>query len=106
VREAPSPAEPAPAPDAPDDGLPYGQGEIARQAYELVLKSQKKLAAMVAGDSPGLEFKGWGAARRGEDLYWVRVGFDGPDGPEEYIWQVRLSLGEITPLSFNARSLF
>jgi hypothetical protein len=105
VREAPSPAEPAPAPEAPDDGLPYGQGEIERQAYELVLKSQKKLAAMVAGDDPGLEFREWGAVRRGEDLYWVRVTFDGPDGPEEYIWQVRISLGEITPLSFNARSL-
>lgn len=106
VREAPSSAPPAAAPEAPDDGLPYGQGEIERQAYELVLKSQKKLAAMVAGDDPGLEFRGWGAVRRGEDLYWVRVTFDGPDGAEEYIWQVRISLGEITPLSFNARSLF
>ncbi|MBN2339498.1 MAG: hypothetical protein JXP48_13280, partial [Acidobacteria bacterium] len=106
VREAPSPVPPAAAPEAPDDGLPYRQGEIEGQAYELVLKSQKTLAAMVAGDQPGLDFKGWEAAHRGEDLYWVRVRFDGPDGPEEYIWQVRLSLGEITPLSFNARSLF
>ncbi len=102
IRERPGDAPP-PEPEA--DGLPYRQGEVERQAYDLVLKSNKALAAMVAGDKPGVKFRRWDAAHRGEDAYWVRVSFDGPDGAEEYIWQVRLSLGEITPLSFNARTL-
>ncbi len=102
IRERPGEAAPA-EPEA--DGLPYRQGEMERQAYDLVLKSNKALAAMVAGDKEGVKFRRWDAAHRGEDAYWVRVSFDGPDGAEEYVWQVRLSLGEITPLSFNARTL-
>ena len=102
IRERPGAAAP---PEPEGDELPYRQGEVERQAYDLVLKSNKALAAMVAGEKPGVKFRRWDAAHRGEDAYWVRVSFDGPDGAEEYIWQVRLSLGEITPLSFNARTL-
>lgn len=95
-----SPMEPS------ESGPKYKQGKIEQEAYDLVLKSNKTLAGMVQGSDPSLHFKSWDVAFRGEDVYWVRVTFQSEGKPEvQYIWQVVLSLGEITPLSFNARSL-
>lgn len=84
----------------------YNQGKNEREAYELVLKSNKTLATMVKGENPALHWKSWGAAHRGDDNYWVRVIFLNQDKTEiEYIWQVKLTSGEISPLSYNARSI-
>ena len=92
----------------PSDSAPkYIKGKMEQDAYDMVLKSNKKLAEMVQGGDPLLRFKSWDAAFRGEDVYWVRVIFQNEQKQSvEYIWQVRVSVGEITPLSFNARSLF
>ena len=87
-------------------GPKYQQGKIERDAYDMVLKSNKVLADMVQGGNPALHFKSWDAAFRGEDIYWVRVIFQNEKKQDvEYIWQVAISIGEITPLSFNARAL-
>jgi hypothetical protein len=88
-------------------GPKYQQGKIERDAYDMVLKSNKVLAEMVQGGNPALHFKSWDAALRGDDVYWVRVIFQNEKKQDvEYIWEVKLSAGEITPLSFNARALF
>lgn len=93
--------------ESPDSAPKYQQGRLEQDAYDLVLKSNKALADLVRGGDPSLHFKSWDAAFRGEDVYWVRVIFQGEGKPDvAYIWQVKLSIGEITPLSFNARSLF
>lgn len=93
--------------ESSESGPQYKQGRIEQDAYDLVLKSNKSLAEMIQGSNPSLHFKSWDVAHRGEDVYWVRVTFQG-EGKQDvrYIWQVILSTGEITPLSFNARSLF
>jgi hypothetical protein len=84
----------------------YKQGENEKKAYDLVLKSNKTLAEMVQGGNPSLHLKSWGAAYRGEDSYWIRVVFLNQEKTEvEYIWQVKLASGEISPLSYNARSI-
>jgi hypothetical protein len=95
---------------SPEDSLnslpQYKQGKNEKEAYELVLKSNKTLAAMVQGGNPALQWKTWGAAYRGEDSYWVRVIFINKEKTEiEYIWQVKIASGEISPLSYNARSI-
>jgi hypothetical protein len=84
----------------------YKQGKNEKEAYELVLKSNKTLAEMVQGGNPSLHLKTWGAAYRGEDNYWVSVVFLNKDKTEvEYVWQVKLATGEVSPLSYNARSI-
>jgi hypothetical protein len=84
----------------------YKQGKNEKEAYELVLKSNKTLAAMVQGENPALHWKTWGAAHRGDDSYWVRVIFINQEKTEiEYIWLVKITSGEISPLSYNARSI-
>jgi hypothetical protein len=93
--------------EASPDSLPqYRQGKNEKEAYDLVLKANKTLAMMVQGGNPGLQWKSWGAAHRGEDCYWVRVVFLNNDKTEiEYIWQVKIASGEISPLSYNARAI-
>ncbi|MDR0311431.1 MAG: hypothetical protein LBJ21_07585 [Acidobacteriota bacterium] len=89
-----------------DDSPVFQQGETEREAYEKTLAANEKLASMIQGGNPGLSFKTWGAARRGGNIYWVRVIFQNADGVEaEYIWQADLSSGKTAPLNFNARSL-
>jgi hypothetical protein len=92
--------------DSPNSLPEYKQGKNEKEAYELVLKSNKTLAAMVQGGNPALQWKTWGAAHRGEDSYWVRVIFLNKEKTEiEYIWQVKIASGEVLPLSYNARSI-
>jgi hypothetical protein len=93
--------------ESSESGPKYQQGKIEQDAYDLVIKSNKALAEMVQGGDPSLHFKSWDVAYRGEDVYWVRVIFKSElKSDVAYIWQVKLTIGEITPLSFNARSLF
>jgi hypothetical protein len=95
----------APAPSA-DTGPKYQQGRIEQEAYELLLKSNAIVAGMVQGSNPSLRFKSWDVATRGDDTYWVRLKFQPDAGPDlEYIWQVKLQANQVTPLSYNARTI-
>ncbi len=86
--------------------LKYQKGQIEQQAYDLLLKSNPTVAGMVQGNNPSLHFKSWDAANRGEDTYWVRLKFQSNGNPEEeYIWQVKIQANQVTPLSYNARSI-
>lgn len=85
----------------------YQQGTMEQEAYNLLLKSNATISGMVQGSNPALKFKSWDALRREEDAYWVRLTFVSLPGNTnvEYIWQVKLLTKQITPLSYNARSL-
>ncbi len=85
----------------------FAQGEIERQAYDLVLAKYTTVSGMVTGNNPALRFKNWGAAKREEDTYWVRLLFEQVSDKSEvsYIWEVKVSAKQVTPLNFNARSL-
>jgi hypothetical protein len=84
----------------------YKQDKNEKEAYEIVLKSNKTLSEMVRGGNSSLHLKSWGAASRGEDVYWVRVVFLNQEKAEvEYIWEVKLASKEAAPLSYNARSI-
>lgn len=90
----------------PDDGLGYSQGDIEQAAYGLLLESYPKVAEMVEGGDPALLFVSWGAVKRDEDLYWVRLIFQTDENVEvEYIWQVEMESNKVLPLSHNARSI-
>jgi len=89
-----------------DSGLKYQQGEMEQEAYNLLLESNAKIAGMVRGSNPSMIFDSWDAVKRGDDIYWVRVKFRSEGDPvSEYIWEVKLSSKEITPLSYHARSI-
>ncbi|HSW39040.1 MAG TPA: hypothetical protein VLL97_06065 [Acidobacteriota bacterium] len=89
-----------------EKGPVYSQGEKDREAYELVMRFNENLARMVRGEDPERYFKSWGSAHRGGDLYWVRVTFQMDESPDqEYIWEVNLESGRVSPLSFNARRI-
>ncbi len=85
----------------------FKQGEIEKEAYNLVLGKYTTVSGMVTGNNPNLHFKTWAAAKREEDTYWVRLLFDqSPDKTEvSYIWEVRVTAKQVTPLNYNARSL-
>ena len=106
--EITTPALPA-ASEAEPSGeakLNYQTGTIEREAYELVLNSNSTIAGMVQGSNPALRFKSWDAAARGNDTYWVRIRFQSEGNPDvDYIWQVKLGAKQVTPLSYNARTL-
>ena len=86
--------------------LKYQKGQMEQQAYDLLLKSNATVAGMVQGNNPSLRFKSWDAASRGDDTYWVRLKFQSSGNPdEEYIWQVKIQANQVTPLSYNARSI-
>ena len=98
--------EPGTSNSASENGLEYTQGEVERDAYDLVLESYPKVAEMVKGSDPSLRFLSWGAVKRGDDLYWVRLIFQNDENPKiEYIWRVELESKQILPLSYNARSI-
>ena len=89
-----------------EDGLGYNQGEVEQNAYAMLLESYPQVAEMVQGGDPALRFLSWGAVKRGEDIYWVRLIFQTGDNPKvEYIWRVELESKRILPLSHNARSI-
>jgi hypothetical protein len=117
------PAEPASEPAAADSGQApatdqaagaateaqpaYQQGLMEKEAYDLLLKSNATVAAMVQGSNPSLKFKSWDALKRDEDTYYVRLTFASlpANTSTEYIWQVKLLAKQVTPLSYAARSL-
>jgi hypothetical protein len=95
--ESGTPAEPE---------IEYLQGQAEEDAYNLLLQSNSKVAELVKGGDPSLKFKSWDAARRGDDVFRVRLKFQSEGHPEaEYIWQVKLQSNEVTPLSYNARTI-
>jgi hypothetical protein len=98
--------EPAASSSATSDEPKYQQGKIEQEAYELLLKSIPAVAALVQGSDSSLRFRSWDAAKRSDDLYWVRLRFQSEGKPEtEYIWMVKLLSGQVVPLSYNARSI-
>jgi len=91
---------------AEDTEPKYKQGAVEQEAYDLLLKSNATVAGMVKGSNPSLQLKSWDAAARGDDVYWVRLKFQSAGQPDiEYIWQVKVKSNQVTPLSYNARSL-
>ncbi len=89
-----------------EPAVKYQKGKAEQDAYDLLLKSNPKVAKMVEGSETSLKFKSWDAANRGEDTYWVRLKFQSEENPdEEYIWQVKVQSNEVTPLSYRARSI-
>jgi hypothetical protein len=104
--EGEGPSEPAADESDSDNGLAYSQGEVEQDAYALLLESNPKVAEMVEGSDPALRFVSWGAVKRGEDLYWVRLIFQNDTNAEvEYIWRVEPGSKKVLPLSYNARSI-
>ncbi len=84
----------------------YQTGALEQEAYQLLLQANPIIAGMVQGSNPGLRFKSWDAAARGNDTYWVRIKFQSEGNPDvEYIWQVKLEAKQVRPLNFNARTL-
>jgi len=87
-------------------GPKYQQGKIEQEAYDLVLQSNAKIADLVHGSNPSLHFVSWDVAQISNDIFWVRLKFQAEGSPDrEYIWQVKLSSKEVTPLSYHARSI-
>jgi hypothetical protein len=100
-------AEPAEE-SAPADAEPvYSQGAAEKEAYDLVLGSNETVAGMVGGKDPALRFKSWSAARTDPDVFLVRITFTQTPGNGEvpYIWQVRMSSKQVSPLNYYARSI-
>jgi hypothetical protein len=119
------PPETLPSPDAPStpapesQGLPettatddqatpeFRQGKIEQEAYEILLRSNETIAAMVKGSNPSLRFKLWYAAKRSADAFLVDLIFTQVSDNKEvhYIWEVKISSKEVKPESYNARAL-
>jgi hypothetical protein len=85
----------------------YQQGQMEKESYDFLLKSNPTISGMVLGSNPSLRFKSWDALKREEDAFWVRLTFVSVPGNTDvdYIWQVKLLSKQITPLSYNARTL-
>jgi hypothetical protein len=85
----------------------YRQGKMEREAYDVLLQSSSIVAGMVHGENTSLRFQDWNAAKMEEDMFWVRLTFTRlPEKtPVTYIWQVKLLSKEVTPLSYEARTL-
>lgn len=83
----------------------FRQGAAEKEAFDLLLKSHEGMAALVRGSNPSLRFKTWSAARSEEDAFLVDVTFAGDAGEAHYVWKVKPSSKEVTPLSHNARAL-
>jgi hypothetical protein len=86
----------------------FQQGSVEREAYNLLLAQNAAVSDMVSGKISGMQFKSWSAAKRQDegaylvDLIFTRL----PENQEEhFIWQINLATKQITPMSFNARSL-
>jgi hypothetical protein len=84
----------------------YKKGQIEQSAYDLLLKTYPAVAKMVQGEDPGLQFKSWDAASRGDDVFWVRLKFQSKESSEaEYIWIVKMQSNQVTPFNYNAREI-
>jgi hypothetical protein len=95
------------AASAGEAGPIFRQGEIEREAYDLLLKSSEAMARLVGGSDPSLRFKSWSAGKVEGDAYLVDVAFTGmAEDPEtHFIWKVDLVAKKVVPMSRNARAL-
>jgi hypothetical protein len=85
----------------------FQQGSGEKDAYNLLMRSSPSIAGLVQSGNPSLRFVSWGAAQKGEDVYWVRLRFQSEktQGEVDYIWEVKLQTSEVIPLSYNAKSV-
>jgi hypothetical protein len=85
----------------------YKKGEREQEAYDIVLSANQTLAGMVKGSDATLKFQDWTAASMGEDSYYVMVTFlqTADSVARKYIWNVKVSSKEVTPLSSYAMSI-
>jgi len=91
-----------------ESGPKFQQGSVEKEAYDLLLAENASVSDMVSGKNPELKFKSWSAAKRQEEgTYLVDLAFTrlAENQEEHFIWQVNLATKQITPMSFNARSL-
>jgi hypothetical protein len=107
--EAAAPTVPAQQEAQADRSLEpdFRQGEMEKEAYGFLLQWNPNVDQMVRGGNPSLQFKNWSAAKREEDTYWVRLLFQNATDKTEvaYIWEVKISTKQVTPLNYNARLL-
>jgi len=85
----------------------FRQGEMEKEAYGILLQWNPNVDQMVRGSNAALKFKNWAAAKREEDTFWVRILFQSAADASEvaYIWEVKVSNKQVTPLNYNARLL-
>jgi hypothetical protein len=85
----------------------FRQGEMEKEAYGILLQWNPNVDQMVRGSNATLKFKSWAAAKRDEDTYWVRILFKSAADNSEvtYIWEVKITNKQVTPLNYNARLL-
>jgi hypothetical protein len=91
-----------------ESGPKFQQGSVEKEAYDLLFAENVSVSDMVSGKNPGLKFKSWSAAKLQEEgTYLVDLAFTrmAENQEEHFIWQVNLATKQITPMSFNARSL-
>lgn len=94
-----------PGTEEPNSGIEYSTGKAETDAYTLLLEKFPKVAALVRGSDPSLQFLSWGGAEVQEGVYWVRLIFEAGGDRDVYVWQVNLQSGEVQPLSYNARTV-
>lgn len=102
------PEQPAAETAAPAVSEPvYKKGENEQEAYDILLNANQTLAGMVKGSDATLKFQDWAAANMGESSYYVMVTFlqTADHVARKYIWSVKLSSKEVTPLSSYAMSI-
>jgi hypothetical protein len=97
-------ADAAPAADA--DPV-YRRGKLEQEVYDVLVKSDPSVTALVQNGNSAVRFKSWDVAKRQEDTYWVRLTFTqkSDNSDIEAIWQVQLMSKQVTPLSSYAKSL-
>ena len=85
----------------------YKKGESEQEAYDILLNANQTLAGMVKGSDATLKFQDWAAANMGENSYYVMVTFlqTADNVARKYIWSVKVSSKEVTPLSSYAMSI-
>jgi hypothetical protein len=94
--------------DAADSAPRFQQGRIEKEAYNILLQANSTVSEMVLDKNPAFQFKSWLAAKQQEEgSYLVDLAFNKmPEKQEEhFIWQVNLLSKQITPMSYNAKTL-
>ena len=93
------------APNAEESEVIFKQGKSEQEAYDILLQKSSAVAGLVHGSDPSIKFIAWDAANRQDDVYLVRLKFTNEGVESIYIWQIKLQLKEVTPLSSNAKSI-
>jgi hypothetical protein len=102
----PQPQSIAAASEKQESDVQFRQGNGEKNAYDLLLRSSTSIADLVRGRNSSLRFTSWDAAHKGDDVYLVRLKFQSEGNPDvEYIWEVKLNTSEVTPLSYNAKTI-